>query len=283
MFDTEAKAMRERLEEAQKKLAAYQRATGVTSTDERLDIETSTLQELSSQVNALKAATVETNRRAQAVRNGGGNGNLPEALANPLIQGLKAEQSRVERRLNEQSAVLGPNHPEILRLQQESATIRQRLATEIATVADSLVRTNDVNRARLADLEAALAAQRAKVLQLRQSRGEIANLQRDLDAAQRAYDRVNERLNITSLETKTGAVNIVQVTQATAPARPSSPGFPLIVLASSLAGAGLAVLLVVLLELFNRKIRSSEDLIRVVDAPLIGELGRVNRRLLLAR
>ncbi len=283
MFDPESKALRDRLEEAQKKLAAFQRATGITATDERLDIESSKLQELSSQVTALQGATFDTSRRAQMVRSGGANANLPEALANPLIQGLKAEQARVERRLHEQSAVLGPNHPEILRLNEELSTIRQRLATETATIGDSLVRQNEVNRARLGDLEAALAQQRTKVLQMRQARAEIANLQRDVETAQRAYERVNERLNITSLETKTGAVNIVQVTQASAPARPSSPGLALIMLASALAGAGLAVLLVVVLEVFNRRIRSTDDLIRVVDAPVIGELGRVNRRLLLAR
>ncbi len=283
MFDNESKALRERLDEAQAKLSAYQRASGITSSDERLDIETSRLQELSSQVTALQAATADTSRRAEMARNRSENADLPEVLANPLIQSLKTDQARLERRLNEQSEVLGPNHPEIIRLRQELQTTRQRMTSEIQALSGSLTRSNDVNRARLGDLEAALAAQRAKVLQLRTNRSELANLQRDLEAAQRAYERVNERLNVTSLETKTGAVNIIQVTQATAPAQPSSPGMALILMASALAGAMLAVLLVTVLELMNRKVRGTEDLIRVVDAPVIGELGRVNRRMLLAR
>src|SRR6267142_428102 len=48
-FDEHAKRLRETLEQAQKKLSAYQQEAGVSATDEKLDVENSRLTELSTQ------------------------------------------------------------------------------------------------------------------------------------------------------------------------------------------------------------------------------------------
>jgi uncharacterized protein involved in exopolysaccharide biosynthesis len=65
-FDSRAKELRDQLEQAQTKLSAYQKANGIIATDERLDIETSRLNELSSQLVALQA--IASNRAAAMPR-----------------------------------------------------------------------------------------------------------------------------------------------------------------------------------------------------------------------
>lgn len=286
-FDTESTAMRAQLERAQNRLAVAQRASGITSTDERVDIESAKLTELSTQVTTLQAVAIDNAKRAQlanSARGASAMGEIPEVMTNPLVQSLKTEQARIERRLSEQSAILGSNHPEYLRLQGELASVKTRLAQETATITNSLSRSSDVTRARLAELQGALSAQRTKVLQLRDARAELANLQRDVDSAQRAYDRVNERLNVTSLETKTAPANIVIVAPAAAPSKPSSPGLPLVLLAAILAGTALALLTVVAIEAADRRIRTTEDLSMIIDVPVIGELNPPSsQRLLLGR
>lgn len=284
-FETQSQALRARLEEAQSRLATYQRQAGVTSSDERVDIEARRLEELSSQVTAMRAAALESSKRAQIARTSQGGGlsaELPEVLGNPVLQAQKAEYARLERRLQELGTAQGPNHPEYLRVQQELETARARIAQETRALNDSLGMTDEVNRARLTALEGELATQRSKILQLRQVRGELANLQRDVDSAQRAYDRVNERLEVTALESKTSGANIVVVSPATTPTQPSSPGLTLIAIASSFAGTALAILAVMLLELRNRKVRCLDDLIEVVDAPVIGDLSDLRKPLRLA-
>ena len=63
-FDQRAKMARAKVEAARAKLAEAQRDRGVLATDERLDVETNKLVELSSQLNALRAARSEAQTRA---------------------------------------------------------------------------------------------------------------------------------------------------------------------------------------------------------------------------
>ena len=66
-FDTRAKEARDTLEKAQTRLSAFQKAKGIVATDERFDVETARLNELSSQAVVLQALTSESgSRQAQA-------------------------------------------------------------------------------------------------------------------------------------------------------------------------------------------------------------------------
>ena len=63
-FDTRAKEARETLERAQAKHSAYQKEKGIIATDERLDIESARLNELSSQLVMLQAEKANPNNSA---------------------------------------------------------------------------------------------------------------------------------------------------------------------------------------------------------------------------
>jgi succinoglycan biosynthesis transport protein ExoP len=273
-FEAQSKELRTTLEEAQRKLAEYQRAKGITSADERLDVESARLNELSSQVTALQATTVDSGRRQQSARD---SGSVAEVLQSPLIQTLKTEQARLEARLRERSAVLGPQHPEILRLTQELESVRGRIGQESATVTESLSRSHQVNVGRLRELESSLAAQRAKVLQLRQVRTELSMLQGDADRAQRAYDAVRERLSQTTLESRITGSNVSVISAAEAPLVPSSPNVPLIVAAGIVLGVLLATAAVMLIEAANRKVRGVQDL-EMLEAPVLGTIRKTGKR-----
>jgi len=271
-FDARTKQLRDNLEKAQQALSAYQREKGIVATTESIDDETARLNEISNQLVQAQALRYETSSRKRQA--GAGNENVPEVLQSPLITSLKTDLARAEGRLQDIESRLGTNHPEYLKAQSEAASLRAQIALETRRVASSLGSANRANLQREAELRAALDAQKKKVLQLAEGRDRISVLERDVEAAQRAYDLVSQRLAQASLESQIQQTNISVLTPAEPPLEPSSPkvlrNFLIAIFLGTLLGVGTALLL----ELMRRRVRSTEDLSETLGVPVLAVIGR---------
>lgn len=267
-FEEQTQAARTRLETAQKTLSDYLRSNGMTSADQRLDVETARLNEISSQVTAIQAQTTDSGSKRQS----GTADTLVEVINNPLINGLKADVARTEAKLQEASTHQGPNHPTTQRLVQELATLKSQLQAETQKVITSVNTSYQVSRQREQQLQGALASQRARVLQLNQQRDEVLVLQREVDAAQRAFDAVSARATQTNVESQANQTNVSLLTAATPPLEHSKPRVLINVLVSVFLGTLLGVGLALVLELLNRRVRSAEDLTESLGVPLLATL-----------
>ncbi len=271
-FDQQVKESRDALEKAQSKLSDFQRANGIFASDERLDVETGRLNDLSSQLVALQAVAAESrSRQAQA---GSAGDRMQEVLSNPVINGLKADISRADAQLKQLTARLGDAHPQVVEARASVAELRARMEAETRRVTSGVAVTSTINTQREAQIKAALDAQRDKVLRMKGVRDEGMVLQRELESAQRAYDAVQVRLAQTSLESQTTQSNVNLLTQATPPLEPSSPILALNVALSIFLGGLLALGTALLLELMDRRVRSVDDVIAALDLPVIGVLPR---------
>jgi chain length determinant protein tyrosine kinase EpsG len=280
-FTMQTQALRDRLEAAQSRLSAYQRDKGIVSADERLDVENARLAELSTQLTALQAQTVEAAERrklAQERSARGSAGDVPEVLQSGLIQQLTAEQARLEGRLKEQATTFGPSHPDIVKLREQIAEIKSRVADETATVMGSIVNTSWIFTQREAELKAALEKQRAKVLQIKQVRDDLAVLQRDVENAQKNHDLVAARLGQSTLESQNSQANGVLLNPAVEPVKPSSPRVLLNTAVSAVLGGLLGIAVALAAELRRRRIRSSADLNAAAAVPVMGVLRDRNAR-----
>src|SRR5205814_8796939 len=105
-FGAQSKDARETLERAQSKLSSFQREKGIIASDERIDVETARLNELSSQLVQLQAISSESGSR-QVQAQGASGDRLQEVLGNPLIASLKADLTRNEARLQELNSKYG--------------------------------------------------------------------------------------------------------------------------------------------------------------------------------
>jgi succinoglycan biosynthesis transport protein ExoP len=268
-FDLRAKDAREALEKAQSRVSAFQKEKGIIATDERLDVESARLSELSSQLVMIQALSSESGSR-QAQARGDAAERMQEVLNNPVIGSLKSDLSRNEARLQELSARLGDNHPQVIEAKANINTLRSRLDAETRRVTGGVSVTANINRQREAELRASLEAQRTKVLRMKAVRDEGAVLLRDLESAQRAYETVLARLNQTSLESQATQGNIFVLGQATPPADPSSPKVLRNTLLSMILGIVLAIGAVLGIEMLDRRVRAFDDLTTVVGLPVLG-------------
>lgn len=270
-FDQRAKEAREVLEKAQTKLSEFQKEKGIIATDERLDVENSRLTELSSQYVGLQSLASDSVSRQAAARNSGAE-RMQEVLNNPLIAGLKADQARLEAKLQELTARLGDKNPQVIETRANLAELKARIEGETAKVAGSLGIANNINQQRAGEIKAQLEAQRARVLQMKAVRDEGAVLVRDVENAQRTYDQISTRLNQSTMESLVTQSNVTVLSQAVAPVEPTSPRVTLNTAVGVFAGVLLAVAVVIGLELFDRRVRTADDVAQAVGLPIIGVL-----------
>lgn len=270
-FESRSKAARESLETAQSRLSSYQSEKGITASDERLDIENSRLNELSTQLTMLQALSAESSSR-QTQAQGAQGDRMSEVLNNSLVLGIKTDISRGEARLQELSTRYGDNHPLVQEAKANLTELRTKLDSETRKVTGSLGLSNNINRQRVADVRAALEAQRSKVLRLKAVRDEGLVIMRDVENAQRAYDAIQQRFTQTSLESQTTQSNINVLTQAVPPIEPSSPKILLNTLLALFIGTLLAVGTALVLELRDRRVRNADDIVAAIQLPVIGVL-----------
>lgn len=268
-FSDQARAARESLEQAQKRLSDFQRMKGLTATDERLDVETSRLNELSSQLVQLQSIAAGSVSREMAAR-GEQAERTQEVLNSPMVVQLKADLARNEAKLQELSARYGGNHPQVLETRAGSAEVRRRLEAEIGRIAGGAAVTSSVDRQREARVRQELEAQRAKVLQLKAVRDEGQVLVREVESAQRNFDTVMGRQVQTAMESQTTQSYASVLTPALPPVEPDSPRVLLNTALAVFLGALLAVGVALSLEHGDRRLRSPTDVVTALSLPVLG-------------
>jgi chain length determinant protein EpsF len=277
-FTDQQKDARAALETAQNKLSAFQKEKGIIGTDDKFDLEMSRLTALTQELVAIQTARVDASTRQGQVGNAS---QLSEVLTNGTVNGLKSDLSAAELKLQELSARYGDKHPQVQDARAAVNELRAKLARATSDVTGAIGVDARVSHAREAEIQAAVDAQRTKVLALKETRDQGAVLQRDVDNAQRSYDLVYTRASQTNLESQNKQSNATVISQATTPSAPSSPkiaqGAVMGFIAALVAGIGAALLL----EQTDKRIRTTTDAFEFLGLPVIGIMPspNMNRRL----
>ncbi|TXI36795.1 MAG: chain length determinant protein EpsF [Methylophilus methylotrophus] len=263
----QARQYRDKLEAAQVKLSKYQQDNGLTSIAENLDVENAKLNQLANQLIMVQAQALDSSAR-QRNANSAGDAS-PDIAANPVIQNLKVAIAQTSSKLAEIGNRLGSNHPQFKSAQAELDKLKSQLEVEVARIGSSVGGNARIIQQNEAQLKAALAAQKQKVLELNRNRDQLSVLQRDVESAQQAYNTVAQRLNQTSIEGKANESDISILTRAIPPEKHSSPKRTLNMILALIFGTFLGISLALVSEMRNRKIRSLNDLNDFIDIPVL--------------
>lgn len=271
-FEGQIKLLRDNFETAQRKLSAYQQEHDIDSADNRLDVETARLNDLSSQLVQVQGLAIDaTSRLQQAQKNAS---NSPDVMSNPVIQSLKGELLAAQTRFAEVSQRLSPNHPQYKSAKAEVDKLRANLGQQVAQVSASIRSNARIQQQREAEIQAALAAQRKKVMALNLSRDELKLLQNEVDAAQRAYEAAANRYTETRLQAHSTQSDIAVLNQAVPPLLPTGPQTKLLLLLAFFFGSMLGLGLAIVMEIMDRRLRSYRDLLETLQAPVLGVIKR---------
>lgn len=266
-FNEQTKLLRDSLEAAQSRLSKYQQERGIVSVDGRLDVESNRLNDLSAQLVAVQAQAIEANSRRSMASRGA---ESPDVASSPLVQNLKVTLASAESKLAEVGGRLGRNHPQYLSAKAEADKIRASLNASIASTSSSVGNNAAILQQREAEVRAALAAQKSKVLEMNRSRDELGVLMKDVESAQRAYDAAAQRYSQTKIEGSAEQSEISILNPATAPMGAAGPRVMLNTMLSVFLGTVLGLGFALLLEMIDRRVRSENDLVEVLQMPVFG-------------
>ncbi len=273
-LEDQLKGLRTNLEEAQTKLSKFQQKKGIVVTDERLDQENARYNALIAQLAIAQAERVETEARKRFT----GGESSPDVLQSPAVQSLKSQLAAAETKLTEMSSIVGRNHPARQQLEAQIRELKQQLAAETRRVAGGASVSNRGTAQKVAELQAMVDAQKKQVLALRSDHDQIAVFLRDVEAAQRAYDAVFQRVGTLNMEGQNNQANTRLLSPAVEPLEPSRPKVKLGIIASLLAGLAAGLGAALLAEILDRRVRIPEDLLVVSGVPVIGVLRRPGSR-----
>lgn len=270
-FTEQTKILRDAVEAAQSRLSKYQQENGIVSVDNRLDVESNRLNDLSAQLVMAQSQLAEAQSR-QRVAQGSASADSPDVSASPLVQNLRAGLANAETKLAEVGQRLGVNHPQYQSTKAEVEKFRSELAVQERRASTGVGNNAQILTQREASIRAALQAQKAKVLELNRTRDELGVLAKDVESAQRAFDVTSQRLSQTRIEGQSEQSDVAILNPAVPPSEPASPRIVLNILLSILVGSMLGVGVGFVAEMLDRRVRSSEDISEMLQIPVLGSL-----------
>jgi polysaccharide biosynthesis transport protein len=274
-FNEQLKTLRINLEDAQARLTDYNRRRGIVSADEHFDVENTRLGTLADQVTRAQELTSQWNNRDQLARDSlersGATERLPDILDNAFLQKLKEEMLSGEAKLKELSTQYGANHPLYQRQASENQSLREKLDAETRKAVAAISSSARQSRQREEDLRKAMAVQRNRVLDLKEDRNGLTVLRRNVESAERAYDTAMQRFVVSQVDSRANQTNITILNPAVAPRDPSRPRVFVNIALSVVVGVMLGIGMVLLAEMFDRRVRSRSDLY-LAEVPVLAVL-----------
>ncbi|MBB3222344.1 chain length determinant protein EpsF [Pseudoduganella umbonata] len=268
-FSEQSRSLRDKLEQAQARLSKYQQEKGVVSVDNRLDVESARLNDLSSQLVMAQAQVADASSRQNTAE--GTVNQSPDVLNNSLVQSLKASLAAAEGKFSEMASRLDVNHPQYLSAKAEVTKLRSELAAQMSATSGSLGGSSRIAQYRAAELKAAVAAQKARILELNRERDELSSLVRDVDGAQRTYDAAISRFSQTSIEGGSNLADVAVLSPAQPPMRPASPRKLVNLALSIVFGTAFGIGLAIVMEMISRRAHSVHDVVDL-EIPVLTEM-----------
>lgn len=252
-YETQAERERNLLNQADAAKTAFEKASGIVMQGD-LDLDTARLRALSNQA------------------------AVPSAMMAPLPPSSapsSAQLAQIDAAIANASKTLGPNHPQMAQLRAQRATVQQIVAQELAASQSAAAAVASAASASAGALQREVQSQAAKVIQNRDKIERLNQLQAEVNQRRELYNKSLARIAELRQEASVADSGITVLSEAITPQKAAFPNKPLILGGGLGLGAGIGVLLSLLLELFQRRIRSADDLMAAVDAPLLGVVSGV--------
>jgi uncharacterized protein involved in exopolysaccharide biosynthesis len=138
--------------------------------------------------------------------------------------------------------------------------LKQKLDAETKQILSSINTADNVSTQKQSALRATIESHKRQAIGDSTKQDQIAVLENDVESAQKAYDIVVQRYTESNLQSQANQTNISILTPATEPTEKSSPRLFMNMLVATFVGAMLGVLVALVMEMFNPKVRTADAL-----------------------
>lgn len=228
------------------------------------DTETTIIENLGALNKALTEAEIDRVRK-EAYYNGIKNAspdNIPDALANPLIQRLREEYVRLSREYATKSETFKPKYPEMQRLKTELESAKSLLDKETRNIVQAAYSDYQAALKREQSLESVFNGQKQEAIQLNSNAIAYNSLKIEIENRKSLLESLIKRESETGVAARLQGLrtsNVRIVDRAKVPLKPSSPKKKLNMLLAVLLGLFGGLGLIFLFEYMDNSVKSRED------------------------
>ena len=257
-LSAELEELRMKVETSEDARVTYERGNQIWQIDEKQDITTQKLADLSKAVTDAQT-DVAAKEALFRMANSGNVDALPAARNNDVISSLLKRQSDLDEQYAEALDQYGPNFPKVLRLAAQRKEVQQNLANARKTMVESVEEEFDTARSHEELLQEALTKQKAEANDLAEKLVQYHILQHDAESNKQLYDGLQQKLKEASITAGLRSSNIRVVDPALAPTTPSRPQKARNILLAFLVGLVGGVGLALFREYLDNTVKSPDD------------------------
>jgi capsular exopolysaccharide synthesis family protein len=262
LLNSQMDQLRAQVETAEGAVQAFKARNNLLSTSGS----TLTEQEISSlktQEAIARVQLAEASAQLSAGQHGaaaGGNGDSGSgALASPVITNLRQQRADASRQLAELESKYGPLHPQVINQKKALVDTDTQIRAELDRINNNLRANVQVAQQRLASIQGSIAGTRSELVTGNAASVELAQLQRDADAAQTLYEAFLNRAKETTAQQATAEADARVNSIALPPSKPSSPNIAINMFLGLLFGLGLGVSTAFFIERWNVRLTTMND------------------------
>ena len=280
-FDHRLAELKRKVEATERAVATYREKSGLTIGKD-LTVASQSLSELNTQLIQARAQRVDRESRLvalqRAARNPATLSGFTEVMTNHTMSMLRAQEAEVARRVGDLVKSYGDSYPSVLQARSEQRQIQGFVAAEVAKIISSVNGDVEAARAKEAELQQQVSQLEQQAGGLGQQEVELRQLQREAQSTQAIYEdflsrsqELREQQDIQQPDARILSPSSVSPDKV-------YPRYRLTMIVAILAGFGIGVVAIGLLERLDDSLRSGKQIEDLTGRPLVGMIPRLARR-----
>ena len=272
-LNTRLQQLKDQVQTAEDAVAQYKiannlmSASGQTLTEQ--EISTYNTQAAAARVSLADAEARLAVARQQKARSASGE-DIGESLKSPVVQNLRAQRGMVSAQAASLAERYGPKYPDLIKAQTELADIDSQIQAEIKRIMSGLEGDVSAARQRLNATESSVASAHGALASNNRASISLGELERNAQAVRSLYETFLNRYKETSAQAGSATADARIVSYAEPPGVPSAPKPLMNIAIGVVLGVGIGLGLVVLAELIDPTLSTSDDVHRKLMMHYLG-------------
>ena len=268
-LDDRIKQVRADLEDSERRFQAYTQERGIVDQEDKQGILMTRLRSLNGALVTAEAERIKAESQYQEMLSTSDE-SLALTLDSQIIERLKEQRAQIQQEYQQAAQLYKPGYPLMLQLQEQIDQINADIETEVVAIRDGIQARYQAKLREEIKLLESIEITKAEILDLNSRSTDFQALKREVDTNRELYDGLLQRMKEVGVAAGIATNNIAVVDKAQTPRNKFKPKVFLnlaIALVLGLFGGGA---LAFLFEMLDDTIKSTADLERLVDRPILG-------------
>jgi succinoglycan biosynthesis transport protein ExoP len=269
-FAPQLDELRKELEDARMALQAFQAKANMVAPGVGGDRETSQYMAIAQELSTARAGL--TALQSRLASNSTDLSNDPADPDLQILAGLKEKLSTAEAEVSASKGVFGANNPKMLAQQANLATLRKQVGDATEKMHVHLKDRIDTLQTQIASLEAEQGRAQKSLIEVQAQRDRLGQLAHDVEFRADQLNGRERAAEQAKLKSKLTFSDMTVLDKASPPVDPAFPKPFVVIPVGMAAGLALGLILALLAEAADRRVRFPVDLEYAASGPFLGAL-----------